>query len=99
MYTTKVYPKPSPKFDHLVAQCTALGIPIWRSLPENVPANAVVIDALFGFSYRGPPRGPLADVLRALAALPATVPIVAIDIPSGESPSSSSSSCPVLCIV
>lgn len=78
-----VYPKPSPKFDHLVAQCTALGIPIWRSLPENVPANAVVLDALFGFSYRGPPRGPLADVLRALAALPATVPIVSIDIPSG----------------
>lgn len=60
-----------------------LDITIWPALPSTPHTDTVVMDALFGFSFRGPPRGPLAAVLQELVALSATVPVFSVDIPSG----------------
>jgi NAD(P)H-hydrate repair Nnr-like enzyme with NAD(P)H-hydrate epimerase domain len=52
-----------------------------------IPPGAVarfdfVVDALFGFSYRGAPRPPFDALLRTLCAADAP-PVASIDIPSG----------------
>jgi NAD(P)H-hydrate epimerase len=41
----------------------------------------VVLDALIGYSLSGPPREPIASLIRAANALP--TPVIALDIPSG----------------
>jgi NAD(P)H-hydrate repair Nnr-like enzyme with NAD(P)H-hydrate epimerase domain len=41
-----------------------------------------VVDALFGFSYRGAPRPPFDALLRMLCAADAP-PLASIDVPSG----------------
>ena len=49
--------------------------------PEELLADAVVIDALLGYSLRGDPREPTAGMIRAVAAAGSSV--VALDLPSG----------------
>jgi NAD(P)H-hydrate repair Nnr-like enzyme with NAD(P)H-hydrate epimerase domain len=44
-----------------------------------------VIDAIFGFIFRGAPRPPF-DALLRLAAAPGAPPVASIDIPSGALP-------------
>ena len=46
----------------------------------------VVVDAIFGFSFKGTPRAPFDTTLHTLRRV--TVPIASVDIPSGESSSS-----------
>ena len=41
-----------------------------------------IVDAIFGFSFKGNARPPFADVLLALKVV--TIPVCSIDIPSGE---------------
>ena len=41
-----------------------------------------IVDAIFGFSFKGNARPPFADVLSALKEV--TIPVCAVDIPSGE---------------
>ena len=42
----------------------------------------LVVDALFGFSFKGPPRADFAAVLETLKNV--EVPIASIDVPSGK---------------
>ena len=44
----------------------------------------VVVDALFGFSFKGAPRPPFDTVLATLSEI--TRPLVSVDIPSGMCP-------------
>lgn len=42
----------------------------------------LVVDAIFGFSFKGAVREPFGDILSQLKKI--TVPIASVDIPSGE---------------
>jgi len=59
-------------------------------IDELPPADAisstfdVVIDTLFGFSFKGAPRPPFDTVLATLTQI--TKPLVSVDIPSGRYP-------------
>ncbi|XP_046407829.1 NAD(P)H-hydrate epimerase [Ischnura elegans] len=80
------YPKPTPKplYENLTIQCKTLDIPFLDHLPnqEDLKSNyALVVDALFGFSFRPPARQQFAEILSVLRNV--SVPICSIDIPSG----------------
>ena len=83
-----LYPKPTtspPLFPGLVAQLQDLDIPFVSSLPDNLSARYdLIIDGIFGFSFNpgGGVRPPFDSILKVLRD--STVPIVSIDIPSGE---------------
>jgi len=77
-----VIPK-MPRSEHynlLVKQARSLDIDVLTTLPPTPPPTTVVVDALFGFSYRAPPRKPFDDMLTFLERCATTV---SIDIPSG----------------
>ncbi|CAM9471390.1 unnamed protein product [Phaeothamnion confervicola] len=79
---TVVYPKRTnkPLYDNLVKQCEWHEIPVLDDLPDAPLSSSfdVIIDAIFGFSFRGMPRPPF-DAILARGA----VPVVAVDVPSG----------------
>lgn len=78
------YPKPTPKplYQGLTVTTRSLGIPDSSSLPEDIDANFdLVVDAIFGFSFKGDVRAPFDGILAQLNAVKA--PIASIDIPSG----------------
>lgn len=83
------YPKPTnkPLYQGLVTQCQALGIDFKNH--GDVLAHPlstswdVVIDALFGFSFKGPLREPFDALITAMSPPASPPPIVAVDIPSG----------------
>eukprot|EP00439_Symbiodinium_sp_Y106_P063804 s2194_g9.t3 len=80
-----VYPKPNQKeqlFVNLVTQLSQLSVPVDTTLPESLEGYCCVVDAIFGFSFRGAVRAPFDDVLRRLAA-PGAPPVLSVDIPSG----------------
>lgn len=67
------YPKRTdkPLYRGLVTQCESLGIPfleaealLQRALPD---AYDVIIDAVFGFSFKGTPRAPFDALLGHVA--------------------------------
>ena len=78
-----VYPKQPKKqlFANLVAQCTEVDAPVSAAPPAPLATYDVVLDAVFGFSFRGAPRPPFDALLEALAAT--TAPLVSVDTPSG----------------
>nr|CAG4644198.1 EOG090X0AXR [Lepidurus arcticus] len=81
------YPKrPSkPLYQNLTKQCQIMEIPLLEScpsFPHVVDTYDLVIDALFGFSFKPPVRTEFVEVLEVLSKLE-TVPICSIDIPSG----------------
>jgi hydroxyethylthiazole kinase-like uncharacterized protein yjeF len=51
------------------------------ALERELERAGVAIDAIFGTGFRGTPAGPYAEAIEALAA--SSVPLVAVDIPSG----------------
>jgi hydroxyethylthiazole kinase-like uncharacterized protein yjeF len=68
------YPKPTDKpiYKGLVAQCAGLGLPFLpvealtaAGAPPLAASADVVVDALFGFSFRGAPRPPFDALLQA----------------------------------
>lgn len=74
---------------------------------EALQTSDVILDAIFGFSFKGPPRPPFASALEALGSESrlefvgrvTRPPIVSVDIPSGWSvdggnPAAGSSSTP-----
>ena len=66
----------------LVHQTESMAIAHLPSMPADLDADFdLVVDALFGFSFRPPIRQPFDAVLRQLAST--KVPIASIDIPSG----------------
>ncbi|KAF0683280.1 Aste57867_24712 [Aphanomyces stellatus] len=79
------YPKATsnPLYERLVQQCRDLDIPFvpdvtLTSLQERY---SLVLDGIFGFSFRGAPRAPFDAILATLCR--SAAPIVSIDIPSG----------------
>ena len=82
------YPKQrdTPLFNNLRKQNEALGNTVLadpKSFELNEESFDVVVDAVFGFSFRGEPRPPFKAVLRDMMAKATSVPIVSVDVPSG----------------
>jgi len=79
------YPKPTPRplFEGLTQQCRVLQIPFLESTPslEEMDSFDVVLDALFGFSFKPPVRPPFDMLIQHMCRTKAE--IVSIDIPSG----------------
>ncbi|XP_007535603.1 NAD(P)H-hydrate epimerase [Erinaceus europaeus] len=84
---TVYYPKrPSkPLFSALVTQCQKMDIPFLGEMPSEPSLidelYELVVDAIFGFSFKGDVREPFRNILSVLHGV--TVPIASIDIPSG----------------
>jgi NAD(P)H-hydrate epimerase len=85
---TVYYPKrPSkPLFENLVTQCEKMGIPFLYYFPSDTSlirdSYNVIVDAIFGFSFKPPVRPEFAEVLSQMSRC--GLPIVSIDVPSGE---------------
>ena len=82
------YPKKSEKqlFKNLVTQCEKMDIPFINEIPTAAQIDAdfkLVLDAIFGFSFKGSARPPFGDVLSALKEV--QIPVCSVDIPSGQS--------------
>jgi NAD(P)H-hydrate epimerase len=85
------YPKKSANnqlYKNLVTQLADLGVPEVTSLDEVVGlvdgGVSLIIDALFGFSFKPPARDPFSTLLTHLAANSDKIaPIISVDIPSG----------------
>lgn len=86
---TLFYPKQpnKPLFKALALQCERLDIPTLSFFPTDpqciVDSFNLVVDGLFGFSYKPPTRPEFAPVLEALKQIQSHVPIASIDVPSG----------------
>lgn len=84
---TVVYPKPGnhPHYANLVQQCKDLGIDVLTELPEDMSSVGAVVDAIFGFSFRGEPRDPFATLLQEMKRLQVDqgVMMLSVDVPSG----------------
>ena len=82
------YPKRTSKqiYQILVSQCEGLHLPFLPSLPSPVEMDAqyqVVVDAVFGFSFKGTTvRSPFDSILTSLRQV--KIPIASVDIPSGD---------------
>jgi hydroxyethylthiazole kinase-like uncharacterized protein yjeF len=71
---------PVNRFPALTKQLEAFRIPIVKEIPSNA---AVLVDAIFGFSFSGPPvRDPFPCLINAINEHP-TARIVCVDVPSG----------------
>lgn len=83
------YPKQpnKPLFNNLHTQCDKMSLPFLPALPDDAKQIAesfsLVVDALFGFSFKGPPRPEFATILAKLKQVQSEVPICSIDVPSG----------------
>ena len=84
---TLFYPKQSqkPLFQNLIKQNEALGNTIIADPdfdPDDLDTSYdIVIDAVFGFSFKGAPRAPFVNILRRMAST--SLPVVSVDVPSG----------------
>ncbi len=61
-----------------------MGVPVWtpeQLSPDALTNAAAVVDALIGYSLDGPPREPIASLIRV--ANRAHPPVIALDVPSG----------------
>jgi len=78
------YPKQrdAHPFVGLKKQCSWLNIPIVTELDAiHLDSFDLIVDAIFGYSFKGEIRAPFDQVIKALVST--HVPIVSIDIPSG----------------
>lgn len=69
----------------LVHQTELMGIPYLNKLPEDIKDIGnynLIVDAIFGFSFKPPMREPFGKILSVLYK--SNVPIFSIDIPSGK---------------
>lgn len=80
-----IYPKKSKSalFDNLLQQCHDLGIPVADEFSNIDDLNdaALVIDAVFGFSFQGPARNPFDQIISSFNSIQS--PVLSVDIPSG----------------
>ena len=79
------YPKKTNNqlYENLLHQCRENDIPVVDKVEnfKDIREYRVIVDALFGFSFRPPVRAefvPIVDILKT-----ATIPICSVDIPSG----------------
>ncbi|KAJ3747555.1 YjeF N-terminal domain-containing protein [Lentinula detonsa] len=89
-YTPTIFmPKPGSKdiYQRLKSQCDNMKI---KTIPPSNDTSAlrdalsstnVILDAIFGFSFKGPIRSPFDSALPLLSG--SRLPIVSVDIPSG----------------
>ncbi|KAH7925593.1 YjeF N-terminal domain-like protein [Leucogyrophana mollusca] len=89
-YQPTIYmPKPGSKdiYQRLQKQCDNMKISTIPSsasvdaLREALSSSDVVLDAIFGFSFKGPVRAPFDSALPLISS--SGLPIVSVDIPSG----------------
>lgn len=92
---TVVYPSSStsgvyknPHYQNLVRQCLDLNIPVLPTMPNDWLENgyAAVVDAIFGFSFRGAVRPPYDTILEQLQSINGNgspTIAIAVDVPSG----------------
>jgi NAD(P)H-hydrate epimerase len=83
---TVVYPKQSSKqhFINLVHQCQDVDVDVFSEMPSDLNSYDGIVDAIFGFSFKGEPREPFATALKQIMeAQQAGVPIISVDVPSG----------------
>ena len=102
-HVSVLYPKRSTReeqqhYDKLVTQCLDVGVEFIDSIEQQKSYHAIV-DAIFGFSFKGEPREPFASILRTMAKMQQTrtqeietgnntntkmnTQIISIDVPSG----------------
>ena len=78
-----VYPKKLQRLEHLLKQCENLDIPVLEdvdfSKPDAMDRFDLVLDGVFGFSFKGAPRPPFEDLIRCLSTT--KTPVCSIDIP------------------
>ena len=68
-----------------MTQCEKLHIQFLSELPSAADIDGeyhVIIDAIFGFSFKGAVRAPFDAVLSTLVKV--STPIASVDVPSGE---------------
>lgn len=63
-------------------QTQQLGIEHLETLPKDLNNFNLIVDAIFGFSFKPPIREPFTQIIKQLAEQK-DVPIFSIDIPSG----------------
>jgi NAD(P)H-hydrate epimerase len=86
-YKPKIfYPKRAekPLFYNLVHQCVSMNVLLLNRLPTLEETNkeyGLIVDALFGFSFKPPVRSEFESVMDLLKNT--SVPIASIDVPSG----------------
>ncbi|CAG2122818.1 unnamed protein product, partial [Medioppia subpectinata] len=87
---TIFYPKAgnSVLFKNLVNQCNKFDIQFIPDLPKETQqikdSYNLIVDAIFGFSYKPPIRPQFGDILRKVVESGLSgVPIISVDIPSG----------------
>lgn len=83
---TVYYPRETDKilYGNLIHQCKSMGISILKECPETEYAEreyGLIVDALFGFSFKPPVRDNFLDIMNLLKNT--TSPIASIDVPSG----------------
>lgn len=80
------YPKRTekPLYQNLVTQCVQMGLPFLEQTPtqdEMDRSFKLVVDALFGFSFKPPVRSQFVDIISRISQTP--LPIASVDVPSG----------------
>ncbi|XP_068630484.1 NAD(P)H-hydrate epimerase [Battus philenor] len=80
------YPKrtPKPLYENLLHQCLQFGVNVLDKLPPSDKIQndyKVLVDALFGFSFKPPVRDELKPALDVL--IDGGLPVCSVDIPSG----------------
>jgi NAD(P)H-hydrate repair Nnr-like enzyme with NAD(P)H-hydrate epimerase domain len=83
------YPKRTdkPLYHGLVKQLQSLGSPFLQA--EELPKGSLegrfdlVLDSIFGFSFKGPPRAPFDTLLTLMRPSAHPPTLVAVDSPSG----------------
>eukprot|EP01132_Coremiostelium_polycephalum_P000558 gene558-703_t len=84
-----LYPKRTDKdlYKNLLLQCEGSGVKIIDELPSLEVLEKrynLVIDSIFGFSFKGEIRAPFNTIIQTLSKLNGNqTPIVSVDIPSG----------------
>lgn len=86
-YDVDIYQPKEPKNDlykRLVKQCNSYGIPFISNTVFDELINKgynLIIDSIFGFSFKGSIRGPYDAIIKTISE--SHIPICSIDIPSG----------------
>ncbi|SBS96922.1 pyridoxal 5'-phosphate synthase, putative [Plasmodium ovale curtisi] len=81
---TVTYPKENNKllFKRLLQLLLHYKISVLKFItPEKMDEYDLIVDALFGFSFRGEPRKPFDELIRMMNS--SKKPIVSVDVPSG----------------
>ncbi|EEB07372.2 YjeF family protein [Schizosaccharomyces japonicus yFS275] len=81
------YPKPTPKdlYQRLCQQLRDLNVPVYTKHEDSdfrhlLTSSSLVVDALFGFSFKGPLRAPFDSILEAIIG--SKLPVLSVDAPS-----------------